>query len=633
MSALPYSGSFFENDKNSDPSKRNNTNDEILPMKKIMLENQQLNNSLIDNKKNYLQTINENLQYENIDNNINNISQSSSSLALYLQPKSFNIKNNFNDQQQNIQHQFFEQQQQQYQHQQQYQQQQQQQQQYQQQKLNKNNDMQPSILLSSQINDNQNIILNNSSHLHDLYDRREISSQDLKNAYEHDIKLYETHVGGAFEKIKHVNNKHINLVKSTYEELEGLFNHSDNILNKSHKPIVPLGIHNIIEKSFPINGACSNPLSESMVYNNINNNNNSNLKSILNQSQLNNINGNNIIQQQQQQSSLQQKSSSSISSNDILLSSSSSNINQTQKKLDINLVNSIYDNQNMAPMLTISDFPLCSEKNKFKAFGHKTKYMQGYSIEPSESEIGDLNNCIIVNVLISNVVNNTPYDIGISITHSSSSSGEICELPGAKAWSDEKSKHYHYISKAFERSSYTSCNEGRGFLIFKSESSIENEYTEIWDYISSDIETLRKGCKQVVGDLVAVPFQSPIAMIYINERFRRKNWPPIRIGIENEVSGCYLINKHIFEFLFKELYKTIKLTVPCVNISSLRIQFDTLYHIGARDGKTITIGEEARLCDALQKPKRGSVSSLINFSLHLSYYFRENSSTKNLFTL
>jgi len=227
------------------------------------------------------------------------------------------------------------------------------------------------------------------------------------------------------------------------------------------------------------------------------------------------------------------------------------------------------------PISFVSSFGSSFDESALTAFGSHKNYAQGINIEYSAERRGKLDNAYVVEMSISEIVNNTGYAVGITLCHgnfealSNGLSGPddpaLVPFTDTQEYSPYTGKRYHYIARPGQRDAST--------VVFRSDENINAEYSRNYPDITSAEADLTKG-RIDYGSKFAFPVNSPIIAHVIRTLPLHPNWEkPTRIESESkELNGLYSVKKEMCKLALQEIQEIIDQTLPITDLRTIHMK-------------------------------------------------------------
>lgn len=251
-----------------------------------------------------------------------------------------------------------------------------------------------------------------------------------------------------------------------------------------------------------------------------------------------------------------------------------------------------------------------------KAFGSDDAYAQGIHV-PIERELtGDLKNCIVCEIELSHLYNDLNYPVGVTILHTPHGGVKPVPFREAKFYSPEKCENYHFIIHPNEKTDTK-------FKIYHTKHTVNDLYTIEYPWLTSDIKRINEGLG-VYDDFILVPYIHPVSRYIFENKHKYKHWDlPVPHEIRSSNYGeRFQIKRQLFNFCAKKVQEFAAMTIPAVDMSTIRFKFDILTEEkNLRDLKSYKILPEA---DELTSKKGGdSIKSgveLLYGEKHVGFY-------------
>ncbi len=249
--------------------------------------------------------------------------------------------------------------------------------------------------------------------------------------------------------------------------------------------------------------------------------------------------------------------------------------------------------------------------NGMTVFGSTHSYAQGINIPISEEPIGELTNAFLLEVKISDVVNEHPFWIGVTLTHEETGTkNEKKPLGNATHYSPIKNENYHFLIPP-------KSNNNRPQSIYWSSYTINNENAKQYTWMTSDKKILEREVEPFDRHL-SIPVIHPVAKRYFEICHLFQNWEPLQLHPTRQER--FVIDRARFNYIAEELSKEIQNSVPIVDLKTLRVQLQVLDPRPEIAKKTPVFetenGERVRMIENYADP-------LFYFCLQMTWCFRD----------
>ena len=226
------------------------------------------------------------------------------------------------------------------------------------------------------------------------------------------------------------------------------------------------------------------------------------------------------------------------------------------------------------PISFVSAFGGNFDENALTAFGSHKNYAQGINVEYSAERRGKLDNAYVIEMSISEIVNNTGYAVGLTLCHgnfetilngvSGPDDPALIPFADAREYSPHTGKRYHYIARPGQRDA--------SLVVFRSDENINAEYSRNYPDITSAEVDLTKG-KIEYGTKFAFPVNSPIIAHIMRTLPLHPNWEkPTRVVTESkELNGLYSVKKEICKLALQEMQEIINQTLPITDLRTMHL--------------------------------------------------------------
>ncbi len=234
-----------------------------------------------------------------------------------------------------------------------------------------------------------------------------------------------------------------------------------------------------------------------------------------------------------------------------------------------------------ASSVTIKDTKSTSSKKKEteeikqngnNVFGSTNAYVQGIDIPIRPFPSGDLQNAFIIEIKISDIVNEYPYCVGVTFEYligndQDKKNRKYTSLGNKSYYSPQTNKNYHFIIPPKH-------NNIRIHPIYWSNHTINNEDAKQYTWLTGNAKGLYRKTMPYLKTQISLPVMHPVSKRFFEIRSAYPKWG---IGEHTHLgTKRYIMDRSIFAFIADQIAQEIRENVPIVDLSSLRMTFDIL---------------------------------------------------------
>jgi len=253
-----------------------------------------------------------------------------------------------------------------------------------------------------------------------------------------------------------------------------------------------------------------------------------------------------------------------------------------------------YNAVNIEPV-TLSIVPLVESKNdgtfvihpfdcvppgstleeRLAIFGSVKHYMQGFDVPLLKKRGGDITNTFVLKIGRAEYINQLGYCIGVRISHAVKKNNKMVNVYFTnmrEVWPGTK-KRYHDIIWPGKTKKPDKLHS-----MFVTDETINSQYSQNFPGIKADEALLRKGIQPLGINKVLVPINHPVAHYIASTRAYYKVWEPLKkyATTEESLEGMYEVSRQVCEISIKALSHLILSSMPIVDVSTLRFEFEVL---------------------------------------------------------
>ncbi len=248
----------------------------------------------------------------------------------------------------------------------------------------------------------------------------------------------------------------------------------------------------------------------------------------------------------------------------------------------------------------------------FTAFGSHKHYKQGLLVPYSEEPKGCLENVYMIEIDISDIVNNTGYAVGVTICHGGDDPeiDQTVEFTDTNEYSPHTGKRYHYICKPGQTE--------KKHTVFKSGEAVTEPFSSEFPNLTSNIENLRKEVGGYTTTKKLVRATSAIMQKIWREMAFHPKWkkPVQHLSNDPEMQGILEVHKETVEAALLDVQRTIRNELPIVNMKTLKVECEI---INVRNNWE----EEKSSLSVLKDVSLDIGPMKFGFKVHFTYAFRE----------
>jgi hypothetical protein len=174
----------------------------------------------------------------------------------------------------------------------------------------------------------------------------------------------------------------------------------------------------------------------------------------------------------------------------------------------------------------------------------------------------DIENCVLADIRIVYAYNNSPYTIGIKITHQIDKK-EVC-LDGKLCKRRENNEWYHYIIHAGSKV----YNDGS---MYKNTSTVNHEYAKVYPWLTPSEKSIDTGVESLTKGLKLVPIEHPVSRHICENAHLNTSWSLPELSPEPRFKGMYMIPTNIYAEARTKLLDVIRSEFPVINMRDLAL--------------------------------------------------------------